>query len=157
MVQGKDNDYYLTHTFYKNKNTAGAVFLDSRLSGGLSAQHSILYGHNMRDGSMFAELLRYREKAYWEQHPTLELYSKGGKILCEVFSAHEAAPDSETYTLTFPDQSKYEQYLKAMAKLSLYDTGVTAGPGSQIVTLSTCVSDERDMRFVVQARKVQAV
>ena len=157
VVQGKDNDYYLTHTFYKNKNTAGAVFLDSRLSGGLSAQHSILYGHNMRDGSMFAELLRYREKAYWEQHPTLELYSKGGKILCEVFSAHEAAPDSETYTLTFPDQSKYEQYLKAMAKLSLYDTGATAGPGSQIVTLSTCVSDERDMRFVVQARKVQGV
>ena len=157
MVQGNDNSYYLTHTFYKNQNTAGAIFLDSRVSDGLSAQHSILYGHNMHDGTMFAELLRFREKAYWEQHPTLELYSEGGKAICEVFSVHEAAPDSETYTLSFPNQSKYEQYLKAMTKLALYDTGVTIGPSSQIVTLSTCVNDQRDMRFVVQAKKIQAV
>lgn len=157
VVQGNDNSYYLTHTFYKSRNTAGAIFLDSRLSDGLSAQHSILYGHNMHDGTMFAELLRFREKAYWEQHPLLELYSKGGKAICEVFSVHEAAPDSETYTLSFSNQSKYEQYLKAMTKLALYDTGVTVSPSSQIVTLSTCVNDQRDMRFVVQAKKVQAV
>lgn len=157
VVQGNDNFYYLTHTFYKNQNTAGAIFLDSRISDGLPAQHSILYGHNMRDGTMFAELLRFREKAYWEQHRTLELYSEGGKAICEVFSVHEAAPDSETYTLSFPNQSKYEQYLKAMTKLALYDTGVTVSPSSQIVTLSTCVDDQRDMRFVVQAKKIQAV
>lgn len=157
VVQGNDNSYYLTHTFYKSRNTAGAIFLDSQLSDGLSAQHSILYGHNMHDGTMFAELLRFREKAYWEQHPLLELYSEGGKAICEVFSVHEAAPDSETYTLSFSNQSKYEQYLKAMTKLALYDTGVTVSPSSQIVTLSTCVNDQRDMRFVVQAKKIQAL
>ena len=152
VVQGKDNAYYLDHTFYKTPNTAGAIFLDSRIRDGLSAKHSIVYGHNMRNGSMFAALCNFRDEKYYKEHPVFELYGKDGKTACEIFSVHEAAPDSDTYACSFSEQSTYGDYLKEMTKLSLYDTGVKATAANRILTLSTCVGDKRDMRFVVQAK-----
>lgn len=152
VVQGKDNAYYLDHTFYKSKNIVGAIFMDSRIREGFSARHSILYGHNMNDGSMFAALCKFRSKEYYEAHPVLELYGKNGKAAGEIFSVHEAAPDSDAYTRSFANQNAFSAYLKKMTKLSLYDTGVKAGPADRVVTLSTCVSDNRDMRFVIHAK-----
>ena len=152
VVQGKDNVYYLDHTFYKSANRAGAVFLDSRIRNGFAADHSILYGHNMRDGSMFAALCRFRDKRYYEAHPSLELYTKNGETDCEIFSAHEAAPDGDTYTWSFPDRNAYGRYLEKMTRLSLYGTGVKATASNRVLTLSTCVDDSRDMRFVVHAK-----
>ena len=152
IVQGKDNAYYLDHTFYKSKNIVGAIFMDSRIREGFSASHSILYGHNMNDGSMFAALCKFRSKEYYEAHPVLELYGKNGKAVGKIFSVHEAAPDSDAYTRSFADQNAFSAYLKKMTKLSLYDTGVKAGPADRVVTLSTCVSDNRSMRFVIHAK-----
>jgi SrtB family sortase len=152
VVQGKDNAFYLDHTFYKTPNTAGAIFLDSRIRDGLSAKHSIVYGHNMRNGSMFAALCNFRDEKYYKEHPVFELYGKDGKTACEIFSVHEAAPDGDTYACSFSEQSTYGDYLKEMTKLSLYDTGVKATAANRILTLSTCVGDKRDMRFVVQAK-----
>ena len=152
IVQGRDNAYYLDHTFYKSKNIVGAIFMDSRIREGFSASHSILYGHNMNDGSMFAALCKFRSKEYYEAHPVLELYGKNGKAAGEIFSVHEAAPDSDAYTRSFADQNAFSAYLKKMTKLSLYDTGVKAGPADRVVTLSTCVSDNRDIRFVIHAK-----
>ena len=157
IVQGKDNTYYLDHTFYKNRNDVGAVFMDSRIREGFAADQAILYGHNMRDGSMFAALCNYRSEEYYKEHRYLELYGKNGKATCEVFSVHETAPDGETYTRSFSDQRAYENYLKKMTQLSLYDTGIKVTASDRILTLSTCVSDDRDMRFVVHAKVNQKV
>lgn len=151
IVQGKDNAYYLNHTFYKNNSSMGAIFLDSRIENGPGAKNSIMYGHNMRSGAMFAALCNFRDKGYYERHPEMELYSKAGKADYKIFSVHEAKPDSETYTYFFSDQSSYGSYLQKMKKLSLYDTGVETNAESRILTLSTCVNDARDMRFVVHA------
>jgi len=153
LVQGKDNEYYLTHTFYKSSNSMGAIFLDSRIKEGLTtAKNSILYGHNMRNGSMFATLCNFQEETYYQEHPAFELYTKDRQIACEIFSVHEASPDSDTYTYSFANQKAYESYLKKITKLSLYNTGVTVLPTDHILTLSTCVNDKRDMRFVVHAK-----
>ena len=152
VVQGKDNAFYLDHTFYKTPNTAGAIFLDSRIRDGLAAKNSIVYGHNIRNGSMFAALCNFRDEKYYKEHPVFELYGKDGKTACEIFSVHEAAPDGDTYACSFSGQSAYGDYLKEMTKLSLYDTGVKATAANRILTLSTCVGDKRDMRFVVQAK-----
>lgn len=151
VVQGKDNDYYLTHSFLKGESKLGCIFLDSGEKSGLSAQNPILYGHDMRNGSMFASLCLYRDESFFRQHPSLELYTEQGEAVCPVFSVHEAAPDGETYTVSFPDGAAFRNYADRMKKLSLYDTGVTPGPKDRILTLSTCVEDGRDIRFVVQA------
>lgn len=152
VVHGQDNEYYLTHTFYKNKNSMGAVFLDSRIKEGFAAKNSILYGHNMKNGAMFAALCDFRQKSYWQKHSTFELYTKDKKIICPVFSVHESTPDGETYNLTFADDKEYGSYLKKMVQMSIYNTEVNVSAQDRILTLSTCVENSRDMRFVVQAK-----
>lgn len=152
IVQGKDNTYYLTHTFLRSENKVGAVFLDSRIQDGLSSLNGILYGHNMRDGSMFAAVWKYRDRSYFKEHPALELYTKDGKAECAVFSAHEEAPDGGAYRWSFPGKKEYGAYLARMKKESLYDTGVAVDPADRTLTLSTCVGDDRDVRFVVHAK-----
>lgn len=154
VVQGRDNIYYLTHTFLKNENIMGAIFLDSRIKDGFSARNSILYGHNMRNVAMFSLLCKFRSRDYFRSHPALELYTKEGKTDYAVFAAYEAPPDSEAYTSFFENDEAFGQYLKRAAMLSLYDTGVTVSAGDRILTLSTCVEDNRDMRFIVQAKSL---
>lgn len=158
VVQGKDNDYYLAHTFSKSENPAGAVFLDSRTDGGLSSQHSILYGHNMHDGTMFAALNKFRKQDFYLEHPKLELYNESEKQEYLIFSAYECEPDSDSYTRDFADKTVYNKFLNQLKKHSLYDTGVSVNPDLPLLTLSTCVDDnDRDVRFVVHAQPEKSV
>ena len=152
VVQGKDNSYYLTHTFSRRENKVGAVFLDSRIRQGLSAPNCVVYGHNMNDGSMFASVWEFRNKSYFQAHPVIELYSKSGEKVCPVFSAHEVKPDGDAYRLSFSGSKAYGAYLKQMKKASLYDTGVDVAASDRVLTLSTCVRDGRDVRFLVHAK-----
>ena len=152
VVQGKDNSYYLTHTFSRRENKVGAVFLDSRIRQGLSAPNCVVYGHNMNDGSMFASVWEFRNKSYFQAHPVIELYSKSGEKVCPVFSAHEVKPDGDAYRLSFSGSKAYGAYLKQMKKDSLYDTGVDVAASDRVLTLSTCVRDGRDVRFLVHAK-----
>lgn len=152
LVQGKDNSYYLTHTFSRRENKVGAVFLDSRIGRGFAAQNCVVYGHNMNDGSMFASVWEFRNKSYFQAHPVFELYTKSGEKDCPVFSAHEAEPDGDAYSFSFSDRKAYVSYQKKMKQASCYDTGVAVAPSDRILTLSTCVRDGRDVRFVVHAK-----
>lgn len=152
VVQGEDNTYYLSHTFLKTANYMGAIFLDSRIKQGFAAKNPIVYGHNMGNGAMFASLYNFREKVYYQAHPSFELYTKDGETDYAIFAAYEAAPDSDVYRYDFADGQAYAAYLQQVAHLALYDTGVTVGAGDRILTLSTCVNDDRDVRFVVQAK-----
>ena len=152
VVQGKDNSYYLAHTFSRKENKVGAIFLDSRIRRGLSNQNCVIYGHNMNNGSMFASIWEFRNQNYFKQHPAFELYTKSGKKNCPVFSAHESAPDGEAYTIDFQTRKTYLSYQDKMKKASLYETGITVRPSDRILTLSTCVRDGRDIRFIVHAR-----
>ncbi|GEM_PF-49416 len=151
VVQGEDNEFYLTHTFSKEQNKMGALFLDSRIGSGLKAENAIVYGHNMRNGSMFNCLLGYLDKEFYDEHPALLLYTEGGMKECSIFSVYKAAPDSDVYRYDFADKAEYGKYLEKVAVLSLYDTGIKPSADERILTLSTCVGDGRDMRFIVHA------
>ncbi|HEX3017404.1 MAG TPA: class B sortase [Caproicibacter sp.] len=151
VVQGGDNTYYLDHTFQKQKSIFGCVFLDGRGKPRLTGQNLILYGHNMKNGSMFADLCRFRDRSYLRGHPEFLLYTKKGMYHCPVFSVHEAAPDSDTYALCFSGRARFSSYLEEMEGQSLYKTGVKTSPNGRILTLSTCVENGQDRRFVVQA------
>jgi SrtB family sortase len=111
-----------------------------------------VYGHNMNDGSMFASVWEFRNKSYFQAHPVIELYSKSGEKVCPVFSAHEVKPDGDAYRLSFSGSKAYGAYLKQMKKDSLYDTGVDVAASDRVLTLSTCVRDGRDVRFLVHAK-----
>ncbi len=154
IVQFTDNDYYLSHTFEGTENAAGTLFVDSNIPEGMEGKNVIVYGHNMKNGSMFAGLKNYREDEFYEGHRTFRVNTKTGFYTYEIFAVTVVSPDSDTYTLEFGDDAQFLDYVARMQERSLHNTGVTVEAGDKIITLSTCVNKNVD-RLVVQAKRLE--
>ena len=102
VVQGTDNSYYLDHTWRGGKNSVGAIFMECRNSSDLSDFNTIVYGHRMRNGSMFASLKYYESQSYWAQHPCVYITDDRGSYTYEIFAAYEVSTEGETYRLASP-------------------------------------------------------
>lgn len=155
MVQGDDNDYYLTHTFNKEYSANGCLFEDYRINGGLSASQIIIYGHNMRNGAMFGKLKNYQDYSFWNNSGNDVLYIYTGNVIKEykIFSCYISEAISDTYTFNFPTLESMIDYAVNMKAKSMYDTGVDVSTATQVITLSTCTNDG-EQRFIVHGMYV---
>lgn len=153
VVHTTDNLYYLTHTFRRQENKSGAIFVEASNAGDFSDLHTIVYGHNMKNGSMFAGLKNYGKKNYYEAHPYIYLDQEDGTHCYQIFSCHEADVTDITYTIGYHSDDTYAAFLDELAASSLYDTCVSVGTEDSIITLSTC-TNKGEKRFVVHAKKV---
>lgn len=151
VVQGTDNEYYLNHTFNKIFNGAGALFVDSRIENGIMGSNVIIYGHNMRNGSMFAKLLNYRSEAFYRQAGNDTFYIYVGDKVREykIFAAFENDPQGYVYTCNFSTAQQLQEYAGAVKEYSLYNTNVDVSRAEQVITFSTCTSDG-ERRVIVQ-------
>ncbi len=156
IVQGLDNDYYLHHTFSANENTLGAIFLNCTNAADFTDRNSIVYGHRMRDGSMFRHLEDYEDASFWEENPYFYIYTVGGRELkYEVYSAGVVKDTSDTYLTEFDSDEAFQSFLDYTKSVSNYDTGVVPTVTDKIVTLSTCTSASNEDRFVVRGVLIQ--
>ena len=156
VVQGNDNDIYLHKTFTANENTLGTIFLDVNNADDFSDKNSIIYGHRMKDGSMFRKLEEYQEKSFWEENPYFYIYTPDGKeTTYHIYSVGIVDDNAKTYTLSFGSDSEYQSYIDYTMSTADYDTGVEVTTDDQIVTLSTCTSAGDDYRFVVHGVKIR--
>lgn len=153
MVHSTDNRYYLSHTFRKESNKSGSIFLETSNSADFSDLHTIIYGHNMKNGSMFAGLKDYSSKSYLDAHPYIYIDLADGSHCYQIFSCHEASVSDNCYTIGYQPDDVYGAFLESMQAASLYDTGVEVGIEDYVVTLSTCTKNGTK-RFVVHARKI---
>lgn len=155
MVQGDDNDYYLTHTFNKEYSANGCLFEDYRINGGLSASQIIIYGHNMRNGAMFGKLKNYQDYSFWNNSGNDVLYIYTGNVIKEykIFSCYISEAISDTYTFNFTTLESMRDYAVNMKAKSMYDTGVDVSTATQVITLSTCTNDG-EQRFIVHGMYV---
>lgn len=155
MVQGDDNDYYLTHTFNKEYSANGCLFEDYRINGGLSSSQIIIYGHNMRNGAMFGKLKNYQDYSLWNNSGNDVLYIYTGNVIKEykIFSCYISEAISDTYTFNFPTLESMRDYAVNMKAKSMYDTGVDVSTATQVITLSTCTNDG-EQRFIVHGMYV---
>jgi sortase B len=159
VVQGEDNDFYLTNDFNKEQHRAGAIFCDYRNDRDVSKnRNTIIYGHNMLDGSMFSALEKnYRNEEIF-QNGIIELITENAVYYYKVFSVRETAPASGYIQVDFDSDEKYIEFLYAQKELSLFQNDIIFDENSRIITLSTCVNDYwRDIRFVVQGVLVDVV
>jgi len=142
VVRGRDNNGYLRVTFSGQRNSSGTIFMDYRNSQGFSGDVCIVYGHNMRDGSMFAPLKKYREKRFMEAHPNINIVTSDGDILSyRVFATKMTDAWDDAYTCSFAD-------CMAVAKSS----GRIPEDVSRFLILSTCTnSSDKDDRLLVYA------
>ena len=155
IVQGADNDYYLNHTFEGNESYIGSIFVDYNNRNTFEDQNTIVYGHHLKNGMMFAGLMNYQDKAYFQENPYFYIYTPNGKThQFKIFSAHVTDGGSDVYTYSFGDIEKYKEWLAAMKSLSNYDTGVTPTETNRVVTLSTCTGYSNTSRMVVQGVEV---
>ena len=154
LMHGKDNEYYLNHTWKKAKSAVGSIYLDYRNDPGMGDFNSIIYGHRMSDGSMFNCLRHYREADYWAKHPAIYIVTNEGILRYEVFAAYEAdVVNGHTYRLGLKEPEGQQAYINYCSRRTLVENDVTPEPGDRIITLSTCVSmgADYDTRWVVQA------
>ena len=147
VPQGEDNSYYLKHLFDGTRNSAGSLFLDSRCQG-LEGKNSIIYGHYMKNGTLFATLSEYQEQAYYEAHPELYLITPEETLTIRLFSAYIAGPDSNAWQLEFSTQEEYGAWLEELLAQSCFTSEVIPQPTDQVVTLSTCNYTFSGARFV---------
>ena len=148
--------YYLYRDIHGNYSGNGTPFLDVQCAGDFSDYNSIIYGHHMNDGSMFASLDGYRKDgdSYYQQHPILYLNTPGQNYRVELFAGYLTDADSSTYTVSFPDTSSFLLYCQDMKAKSNFHSDVEIQAGDRIVTLSTCAYDWYDARYVVQGKLV---
>lgn len=155
IVQTDDNAYYLTHTFKKTDNVAGSIFLDCDTKSNFTDTNSVIYGHNMKNGSMFGKLNRFYEEETYEESKYFWVYTPDLYYKYEIFSCAEVGAISESYQRQFETKSGYEDYLHRMQQNSVIKTDTELTAGDKIVTLSTCTASS-DVRFVVQGKLVRA-
>lgn len=157
VVQGVDNDYYLSHNFNRENNVSGWVFVDyrNRLDG--SDRNIIIYGHDVRDGSMLGSLKSALESDWQTNLENLQIVwvTEQGTYLYKVFSTYVIAPEDYYISTDFTTAAEFNDFVKTLRTRSNHDygaeVGAEVGAESQILTLSTC-ADNGARRVVLHAK-----
>lgn len=154
LVQAADNDKYLHKTFSANENTLGAIFLNAENAPDFSDRNSIIYGHRMKDGSMFRHLEDYKDQSFWQDNQYFYIYTVDGReIVYHIYSVGTVEDTSDTYLTSFSSDENYQAFLDMTKQKSDYDTGVEVSKADTVVTLSTCTKASDNHRFVVRGVK----
>ena len=156
VTQADDNEYYLHHLYDGTYNKTGCLFADYENQEDFSDRNTIIYGHNMRDGSMFAMLNEYDEQSYFDGHPQMYLVTPDGGYVVEIFTAFVAKPsesgsDTSPWRLSFKDDGAYTTWLSEMVSRSVIETDVTVTSSDKVLTLSTCTPGGAS-RFIVMGK-----
>lgn len=150
IVQGEDNDYYMHHTFEGTVNSSGAIIMDYRDDKYLKDWNTFIYGHNMKNGSMFGSLKKLlNDETLYDSDPYIYVYLPGYIYRYKIFSYYKDEPDSKMYW-TADTLQEYRQYIRDALSLSVRDLGVETSEENNMVTLVTCSgSGAGKMRFFV--------
>lgn len=163
VVQGKDNDYYVTHNYKKEYSKDGSIFLDKDYDWTKPSSNLLLYGHNNKNGIMFEQLLKYKEENFYKKHKKIKFatnteeshYEILAVFYSRVYYKKEENVFRYYYFVNASDEQEYNEFVNNAKKVSIYETGVTAKYGEQLLTLSTCEYSQEDGRFAVVAKKIE--
>jgi len=150
FLQGEDNQYYLKHTWQGKRNAAGSVFLECTAQSDFSDFNTIVYAHNMKNGSMFGSLRQYRTQSHYEANPYIYIIDDSGLRRYEIFAAFEAEVRGYTYRLDVNTPEKKQAFLDYSAQRSVIETEIVPTVEDSVITLSTCTGNGYDHRWVVQ-------
>lgn len=148
VLQGKDNETYLYTLADGTKNQAGSIFMDAYCTPDFGDSHTILYGHNMKDGSMFGSLKQYAlQEDYYDKNRCFTIITPQEVYCYQIFAWYEAAADDMVYQVGFTADADFEAFAAQIKKRGCRDIKAEVGREDKIVTLSTCSAKGR--RFVV--------
>ena len=162
ILKDNGNLYYLKHNYKHEYISTGSIFLDKDYDFDKPSENLLIYGHRNKVGLMFDELIKYKDEAFYNEHKTIRFTTEKSDDTYEVMSAFYSRVYYTNETNVFRyynfvnanNESDYAEFVSNAMDVSLYDTGVTATYGEQLMTLSTCDYTQENGRFVVVAKKV---
>jgi sortase B len=151
ILYSGDDEKYLHTDLYGKSRAAGCIFLEGLNQPNLKDQYQIIYGHNMRNGSMFGSLKKYKKSGFYEKNPYFTVYTEKMAYRYQIFSVHNAKADGAVYQIGYGQDETYQKFLNSLAEDSLIDTGLTPKKTDRVLTLSTCTGNGYESRFAVHA------
>ena len=156
--EGEDQAYYLTRDLYGASNQAGSIYTEDYNNKDFQDYHTVLYGHNMKNGSMFGRLRKFRNSEFCKENPYFYIYTPDGKeITYHIYSVAVVKDDADTYKISFASDPNYQAFIDFTYSSAEYTTGVEVSTDEEIVTLSTCTASSDDHRLVVHGVKIQEI
>lgn len=160
VVQGKDNEFYLTHNYKGDNAERGAIFLDSNYNWNIKGNNLMIYGHYMINEEMFTDLTKYIEEDYYKQHPIIRFTTDKEDAeydIIAVFRSKVYNKNDDVFKyynfMNSESEKEYNNFIKNIKQASIYDIEETAEYGDELITLTTCSYYTEDGRFVVVGRK----
>lgn len=147
IVQGETNDQYLYHLLTGEYNSAGSIFMDARVNGDFSGQNTPIYGHNMKNGTMFAGITGYKSQEFYDAHPIAYLVTPEKNYLIRLFSGYVVSAEGDAWDVVFEED--FSLWLEELQRKSYFAADVVPDSHDRIVTFSTCTYETDNSRFVV--------
>ena len=154
ILQGQDNEEYLYKDINNEYIVSGSIFMNY-LNNGFDDQNTVLFGHNMKNGTMFANLKKYKEEDFFYNNNDIEIELSNGQYLkYKVFSVY-ITDINDNYTKTsFEDKDEYKEFLERIKNKSIYKSDISVNENDKIITLSTCSYEFDDARLVVTGKLI---
>lgn len=165
LVDGTDIDYpilydraknwsYINHDYLLDYSFSGSIYIKDENTSDFSDFNTVIYGHNMNNGSMFAPLHNFREEEFFEEHDTIVIYTPDRKLTYRIFAAYRTDNKNLSVAFEYDTAEQREEYLAHVyshTKIAFYDTDVSVTAEDKIITLSTCINHQAAYRYLVQA------
>lgn len=155
VVKGTNNSFYLNHSFDKSKNSAGWIFADYKNKFDNTDKNIVIYGHNMRDGSMFGSMLNILDAKWYEneENTNITLYTENEKCIYKIFSIYKIESEDYYIKTEFSDDNNFEQFVNTIKKRSIKEFNTDVSKDDNILTVSTCANNNK-YRVVLHAKKI---
>ena len=162
VLQGTDNEFYMKNNYKKEKSKDGSIFLDKSYNWDIPSSNLLLYSHNNKNGIMFQDLMKYAKEDFYKEHTKIKFTTNKEDSVYEIMSVFYSRVYYKSeqnvfryyYFVNANNEQEYNDFVNNAKKVSIYDTGVNANYGDQLLTLSTCEYSQEDGRFVVVAKKI---
>lgn len=151
VVQGNDNDFYLNHDFNKKENSSGAIFIDYKNNIDKD-KNIIIYGHNMKNKSMFQNLMKFKDEEFWKENNKIILTIDGKRYEYGIFSYYISNAKDIDLKTSFKNDDEYLKYIDDIKKKSIFHRDSDIKSNDKIITLSTCSYEEEDVRMIIYGK-----
>ncbi len=152
VVQCGNNDTYLNRLFDGSRNKSGTLFIDYRNLPDFQDPNTLIYGHHMRNGTMFGSLVSFEQDGYFASHPYLLLFSESGMALVELFAGYVTSSDDPCYDIAISDEEDLYAFTDTALQRSSFHTPIDILPSDRLVTLSTCAYAFENARYLLIGR-----
>ena len=156
VVRATNNSFYLNHSFDKSKNSAGWIFADYKNKFDNTDKNIVIYGHNMRDGSMFGSLKNILNSDWYdnEENTDITLCTENEKSIYKVFSIYKIESEDYYIKTEFSNENEFEKFIKTLKKRSIKNFNIDISKEDSILTLSTCANNNK-YRVVLHSKKIK--